>query len=151
LIGIIFRYREYITFEYPMNYNALLTRLYFQLVYADGSVNEKELSIARKMISVEGFNEDEFNVQIKLLKSKDKDSLYAETMVALKQINTKDQVRIIAWMCVIANADGFMDRSEWQLIYKIYHKELNLPLHDIFAVQKELNKKIWEKPTMIGL
>jgi uncharacterized tellurite resistance protein B-like protein len=134
-----------------MNYNALLTRLYFQLVYADGSVNEKELSIARKMISVEGFNEDEFNVQIKLLKSKDKDSLYAETMVALKQINTKDQVRIIAWMCVIANADGFMDRSEWQLIYKIYHKELNLPLHDIFAVQKELNKKIWEKPTMIGL
>jgi uncharacterized tellurite resistance protein B-like protein len=71
--------------------------------------------------------------------------------MGLKQLNYKQQVRIIAWMCVIANADGFMDRGEWQLIYKIYHKELNLPLHDIFAVQKELNKKIWEKPSVIGL
>jgi hypothetical protein len=77
--------------------------------------------------------------------------LYAETIVALKQMSSKDQVRSIAWMCVIANADGFMDRSEWQLIYTIYHKELNLPLHDIFAVQKDLNKKIWEKSTIIGL
>ena len=134
-----------------MNYNTLLTRLYFLLVYADGSVNEKELSTAKQMVKVEGINEEEFTVQIKLLTSKDKDAVYAESMVGLKQVSVKDQVRIIAWMCVIANADGFMDRSEWQLIYKIYHKELNLPLHDIFAVQKELNKKIWEKPTMIGL
>ncbi|HEY0770382.1 MAG TPA: TerB family tellurite resistance protein [Sphingobacteriaceae bacterium] len=134
-----------------MTYNTLLTRLYFLLVYADGSVNDKELSTARQMVRVEGFNEEEFNAQIKLLKSKDKDGLYAETMMALKQVSLKDQVRIIAWMCVIANADGFMDRSEWQLIYKIYHKELNLPLHLIFAVQKELNRKIWEKPTVIGL
>lgn len=134
-----------------MTYNTLLTRLYFLLVYADGSVNEKELSTASKMVKVEGINEEEFNVQMKLLQGTNKDGLYAETIVALRQISSKDQVRIIAWMCVIANADGFMDRSEWQLIYKIYHKELNLPLHDIFAVQKELNKKIWEKPTMIGL
>jgi uncharacterized tellurite resistance protein B-like protein len=134
-----------------MNYNTLLTRLYFLLVYADGSVNEKELSTAKQMVKVEGMNEEEFTVQIKLLATKDKDALYAESIVGLKQVSLKDQVRIIAWMCVIANADGFMDRSEWQLIYKIYHKELNLPLHDIFAIQKELNKKIWEKPTMIGL
>jgi len=46
-------------------------------------------------------------------------------------------------MCVVANADGFMDRAEWQLIYKIYHKELGLPLNEIFSVQKELNKLIW--------
>ena len=150
-IGINFPYKEYITFEYPMNYNILIARLYFLLVYADGSVNEKEISIAKQMAKVEGLNEEEFDVQMKLLKSKDKDALFTESMVGLKQLSYKQQVRIIAWMCVIANADGFMDRGEWQLIYKIYHKELNLPLHDIFAVQKELNKKIWEKLTMIGL
>jgi uncharacterized tellurite resistance protein B-like protein len=150
-IGIIFRYREYITFDYPMTYNTILTKLYFLLVYADGSVNEKELSTAKQMVRVEGMNEDEFSAQIKSLKLKEKDGLYSESMIALKQVSVKEQVRAIAWMCVIANADGFMDRSEWQLIYKIYHKELNLPLHDIFAVQKELNKRIWERPTMIGL
>jgi uncharacterized tellurite resistance protein B-like protein len=134
-----------------MTYNILIARLYFLLVYADGSVNEKEIAISKQMAKEEGLNEAEFEVQLKLLKAKDKDLVFTESMLGLKQLSYKQQVRIVAWMCVIANADGFMDRGEWQLIYKIYHKELNLPLHDIFAVQKELNKKIWEKPIMSGL
>lgn len=133
-----------------MNYNTLIARLYFLLVYADGNVNEKESAIAKQMAQVEGLNEQEFEVQLKMLKSKDKELVFTESMMGMKQLNYKQQVRMIAWMCVIANSDGFMDRGEWQLIYKIYHKELNLPLHDIFAVQKELNKKIWEK-SVIGL
>ncbi len=134
-----------------MNYNTLIARLYFLLVYADGSVNDKEIAMAKQMVKEEGLNAEEFDVQLKMLALKDKDSVYSESMIGLKQLSLREQVRIVAWMCVIANADGFMDRGEWQLIYKVYHKELNLPLHLIFAVQKELNKKIWEKPSMIGL
>lgn len=134
-----------------MNYNTLIARMYFLLVYADGSVNSKEIAISRQMVKIEGLNEEEFDVQLKLLQSKDRDALFIDSMVAMKELSYSQQVRIIAWLCVIANADGFMDRGEWQLIYKIYHKELNLPLHDIFSVQKDLNKKIWEKPTVIGL
>jgi uncharacterized tellurite resistance protein B-like protein len=134
-----------------MNYNTLIARMYFLLVYADGSVNSKEISVSRQMVKIEGLNEEEFDVQLKLLQSKDRDALFIDSMVAMKELSYSQQVRIIAWLCVIANADGFMDRGEWQLIYKIYHKELNLPLHDIFSVQKDLNKKIWEKPTVIGL
>jgi len=48
-------------------------------------------------------------------------------------------------LCVVANGDGFMDKTEWQLIYRIYHKELNLPLEEIFKVQKELNRLPREK------
>jgi hypothetical protein len=48
---------------------------------------------------------------------------------------------------VLANADGFMDRNEWQLIYQIYHKELALPLSEIFTVQKELNRLVWMRST----
>ena len=51
-------------------------------------------------------------------------------------------IRCIAWLCVLANADGFMDRAEWQFIYKIYHRELQLPLDVIMGVQKELMRKI---------
>jgi hypothetical protein len=43
-------------------------------------------------------------------------------------------------MCVIANSDGFMDKEEWVLIYKIYNTELNLSLDDIMKTQRELNK-----------
>jgi hypothetical protein len=43
-------------------------------------------------------------------------------------------------MCVIANSDGFMDKREWELIYKIYHTELALSLNEIMKAQRELNK-----------
>ncbi|HEY0741207.1 MAG TPA: TerB family tellurite resistance protein [Chryseosolibacter sp.] len=134
-----------------MNYNMLIARLYFLLVDADGDVNEKEVAIASQMVKEEGLNAEEFDVQLRILKTKDREAVFAESMIGLKQLSIRQQVRIVAWMCVIANADGFMDRGEWQLIYKIYHKELNLPLHEIFAVQKELNRKKWEKQSVIGL
>ena len=131
-----------------MNYTSIISKLYFLLVHADGSMNEKEVVVSRQMIRIEGLVEDEFNVQMQLLKSKDKSVLYTDGLLELKELEMKDQIRIIAWMCVVANADGFMDKNEWQLIYKIYHKELGLVLSEIFSVQKELNRLVWEKPSL---
>jgi len=107
--------------------------------------------MGKQMIKAESLDEAEFNIQLQLLKTRDRAQLLIESIDALKKLDVKQQVRVIAWMCVVANSDGFMDRSEWQLIYKIYHKELGLPLHDIFAIQKELNKLVWEKSSIIGL
>jgi uncharacterized tellurite resistance protein B-like protein len=134
-----------------MNYNTIITKLYFLLIYADGNVNEKEVSTAKKMVQAESMNEVEFTTQMIVLKSKDKEVLFEECMTDMKKLDYKQQIRVVAWLCVIANADGFMDRAEWQLIYRIYHKELGLPLHDIFEVQKELNKTIWEQSSHITI
>jgi uncharacterized tellurite resistance protein B-like protein len=131
-----------------MNYNTIITNLYFLLIYADGNVNEREVTSARQMLRAENMSEPEFNVQMELLKSKDRNALLAETMIAMKKLDHQKQIRIVAWLCVVANADGFMERTEWQLIYKIYHKELSLPLSEIFAVQKDLNRIIWEQSTI---
>jgi uncharacterized tellurite resistance protein B-like protein len=128
-----------------MNYTSIITGLYYLLIYADGSVNEKEIMSIKQMVKAEALNEAEFMVQMRMLQSKDKDMLFADCMMALKKLDHQQQVRVVAWLCVVANADGFMERTEWQLIYKIYHKELNLPLSEIFNVQKELNKVIWEQ------
>ena len=130
-----------------MTYQLIICKLYFLLAHADGSINEKEAQVAKEFIKAESISEDYFNLQIKLLDSREKSSLYTECIEELRKLDLKHQIRIIAWMCVIANADGFMDRAEWQLIYKIYHKELGLPLNEIFSVQKELNKHIWNNST----
>lgn len=119
--------------------------LYHLLVYDGGNPNQKEIAAAQEMILAEGISEEAFNVQMQLLKLKNSKSLYADCVVAMKTLPVQQQIRIVAWLCVIANADGFMDKGEWQLIYTLYHKELNLRLSDIFAVQKELNKLLWEK------
>ena len=128
-----------------MSYSAIITRLYYLLIYADGDANEKELALAKQMIKSERMNEADFAGQITLLKTRDTNSLFNETISALKKLDKGRQVRAVAWLCVLANADGFMERSEWQLIYRIYHKELSLPLNEIFDVQKQLNRMLWEK------
>jgi uncharacterized tellurite resistance protein B-like protein len=127
----------------PMNYNVIIVRLYFLLIHADGKVNEKELASARQMIRAEGISESEFQAQLEHLPSMDHETIFSECVHAIKTLHRFQQIRIVAWLCVLANADGFMDRSEWQMIYRIYHKELNLPLSEIFSVQKDLNKLVW--------
>jgi uncharacterized tellurite resistance protein B-like protein len=92
------------------------------------------------MIEAEGITDSEFNVQLESLKRKDTATIYKECLVDLKKLKPELQIRSIAWMCVLANSDGFMDKSEWHFIYKIYHKELHLPLDTIMEIQKELAK-----------
>lgn len=123
-----------------MNYKTILTQLYFILIHADGHVNDHEVSAGKNMVKVEGMDAEEFDVQMQLLKSKDPRALLTDCIKCLKKLSRAQQIRVIAWLCVVANGDGFMDKTEWQLIYKIYHKELNLPLDEIFKVQKELNR-----------
>jgi uncharacterized tellurite resistance protein B-like protein len=131
-----------------MSYQSIIIRLYYLLIYADGDANQKELNSAKQMITSEGIQEPDFLAQLALLKSKSHETIYGEALAGLKKLERAKQLRVVAWLCVLANADGFMERSEWQLIYKIYHKELALPLNEIFDVQKHLTKLVWEKTSI---
>ena len=128
-----------------MDYKATLTSLYYLLICADGKVNERELSLGRKMMEAEGFGVDNFDAQLEAFKAKNIATLYSDCLAGLKKLDAKSQIKAIAWLCVIANSDGFMDKEEWILIYKIYHTELKLSLDDIMKTQKELNKIIHGK------
>lgn len=128
-----------------MDYKATISTLFFLLIHADGDVNEKELVRCKQMMKEEGIDELKFNLLLEKLKHKNREDIYKECVQAIKKLDTKNQIRCIAWLCVVANADGFMDKKEWMLIYKIYQTELNLKLDDIMKVQKDLNKVIHGK------
>lgn len=131
-----------------MSYDKVITRLYYLLVAADGDINEKEISTAKKMIEFESIDEAVFRSEMLLLPSMEKKQIYGETIPVLKKFPRKKQLRIVAWLCVLANADGFMDKTEWQFIYNLYQRELHLELQDIFDVQREINFTIWERRTV---
>jgi len=122
-----------------MDYHTTITSLFFLLIYADESISDKELSRGKQMMEIEGLDESKFNSLIERLKTKKRDTIYSECVAGLKKMNREKQIRCIAWLCVVANADGFMDKKEWMLIYKIYNTELGLQLDDIMKVQKQLN------------
>ena len=121
-----------------MNFKTTLSKLYFLLVHADGVVNEREVAIAAQMIKSEGIEEKDFSVWMESFKKRNPATLYAESLEELKKMDHQKQVRCVAWLCVVANADGFMDKDEWRFIYKIYCTELGLNLDDIMRTQKEL-------------
>ncbi|MEP6737031.1 MAG: TerB family tellurite resistance protein [Chryseolinea sp.] len=125
-----------------MNYKGVIVKLYYQLINSDGKVNEHEVSLGKKMMEVEKISVSDFHYYLESFKKKDLPVIYKETISDLKRLTLEQQVRCLAWLCVLANSDGFMDKAEWQFIYKIYHKELNLPLAEIMEVQKELVKKL---------
>ncbi len=121
-----------------MKNKTTLSKLYFLLASVDGTVKPKEEAIGDAMCSVEGIEARVFAETLLVLKSENRAVILNESIKALKSMSRAEQIRCIAWMCVIANADGFMEKVEWQLIYKIYHKELNLPLEEILGEQKKL-------------
>ena len=128
-----------------MDYKSTLTGLYHLLILADDSINEKELSFGKEMLKIEGIDEPSFNTQMVELKSKDSATILADCIKGLKKLDKKKQIRCLGWLSAIANSDGFMDKDEWELIYKIYHVELGLPLDEIMKMQKDLNLLIHGK------
>lgn len=121
-----------------MNHKPVLVKLYHLLIHADGNVNEKELNAGKQMMKAEGINDFEFDRLINALQKRNPGVVLSECIEELKKLDHELQVRCIAWLSAIANADGFMDKTEWHFIYRLYHKELGLQLADVMSKQKEL-------------
>ncbi len=136
-----------------MNANNLqeaLTRLYAILIWVDGKVDEEEILFGRKMATMVGIDDDFFLAQIKLLEAVPRHLLFLEAMEKMKALSRSEQVQCIAWLCVIANSDGFMDEKEWKMIYRIYHEVLGLPLKEIMTEQKKISREVFKKSTPVA-
>jgi uncharacterized tellurite resistance protein B-like protein len=121
-----------------MNHKPVLVKLYHLLVNTDGEVNEKEIIAGKQMMKTEGINDFEFDRLIDSLKKRNPRVVLSECIDELKKLDHEKQIRCMAWLSVIANADGFMDKTEWHFIYQLYHKELGLQLNEVMNKQKEL-------------
>ena len=118
--------------------NYLFNQLSYLLITADGVICEKETELWKKISITEGFDDD-FQKYLDQFESKEKTKLLVESVESLKQIPKNEQIDLIAYLCVVANADGFMDRREWKLIYTLYHRELKLTQKDILDKQRAIN------------
>ncbi|MEO0552577.1 MAG: TerB family tellurite resistance protein [Bacteroidota bacterium] len=119
-----------------------IAKLFYMLIKVDGHIDAKELEMGRKMAELEGFSVNDFEHTVDSLVNITQAELYVDCIKGLKGFSKSDQTRLLAWMCLIANSDGFMDNTEWNLIYKIYHKELGLCRQSILDYQFKLKKKI---------
>ena len=124
-----------------LNLVHMVSKLFYLTTTADGNMNAKEIAIGKKLIEDQGIQEEKFQDDLKLLENMDHEEVYRAYLEDLKNLDKNMQIYYIAWMTLIANSDGFMERNEWQLIFKIYHKELKLDLKDIMYTQRDLIEK----------
>jgi uncharacterized tellurite resistance protein B-like protein len=112
--------------------------LYYLMIIADGVISPKEVEMGNLMIKHEKIDEKHFHEKLEEYRNLDKSTLMQLCIEKLTKCNGEFQIKAVAWMSNVANADGFMDPQEWALIYKIYNKELRLDLSKILEKQKEL-------------
>lgn len=123
-------------------YLKAFVRLYYLLIHADGHINEMERLHGSLMIEREQLNRNEFETELSFLKGKEQAQMFDQGIEALKKLDKEYQLRCIAWLCIVANADGFMDKKEWTLIYSIYSKRMQLTTEEIMSVQARIQKEI---------
>jgi uncharacterized tellurite resistance protein B-like protein len=130
-----------------MNPNATIAQLFYLFISADGKVDDREMEMGKVLINMEQLNSKLFNNELARLELEvvDREQLFKDCAAVLKRLENKVQIRYIAWMCLIANSDGFMDGEEWKLVYRFYHTELSLSHSSLMAEQKIIKQQISEK------
>jgi len=123
------------------NFFHAIVSLYYLLIHADGSIHHNEIEVGTLMRALEGINDDQFEAYLSTLRGQDQKAIYERCLQALRSCKKTEQIRIIAWMSKIANADGNLDPAEWALFYQIYFRELGIQLGEILKVQKQLSSE----------
>lgn len=120
--------------------NLTIGKLFYLITRADNVFDDKERKMGERMIEAENIERDKFYVIVDSLEGANLDELFNECTAMLRKFDVNTQIHHLAWLCVIANSDGFMDKSEWNVIYKLYKVQLGLDLDAIMNRQKEIVK-----------
>lgn len=119
-----------------------LAKLYYLMTFVDGTTNNKEEELGKKLIRIEKLDEKKFADDLQMLTNYSQEDIYRAVLSELKKKSLPAQINCLAWSGLIANSDGFMDKKEWQLIYQLYHKELKIDLQELIKRQRELVDEI---------
>ena len=125
------------------DYHKSLLSLYHLVVQADGELTDKEIKMGQLMRDYEDIDPGFYDTYLSSIQSAEPDKIFNDCIGSLKKCSYEDKARCIAWLSNIANVDGFMDKREWELIYKLYSKELHVDLNDIMEIQKTLPRGLF--------
>lgn len=119
-------------------YFQAIAHLYYLIVQADHVIDPREQKMGAQMQKIEGIDRQAFSSLLNELQELSEEALYTHSLQLLRQCTEAQQIRIIAWISLVANADGFMAAEEFQLIHKIYHRELHIDLQAILHQQTKI-------------
>ena len=100
-----------------------------------GNMNHFETRMYEFIKQEENISEEMAGLIMDEIESMSHEYILEKGIQALNQCKKIDQVKCLAWMNKLANADGHLADQEWSIIYQVYNKELNITLEEILEYE----------------
>lgn len=99
-----------------------LIKAYYYVVIVDGKVDPKELTFGSDMILKEDIHREDFDDLLDSFASVPQEEVKSSLTEEIKLLSKKEQIKIIAYMSSLADADGITDVSEKDTIHDLCYK-----------------------------
>ncbi len=119
-----------------------LSSLYYLLICADRTIDTRELDMGKTMIEMEELDINHFYSKIDRYSTEPDKYVYNTCIHSLNHCSEEEKIRSLAWMKLIANADGNLDGKEFSLIQDICINEFNLSLNQVLKKEEALRDEL---------
>lgn len=123
-------------------FQSAFTYLYFLMLSADKIADLKELTLGNKIITLEDFDKTEVMKEMDQLSAMPRDTVYERGLSLLKSLTKENQLKVLAYVKMIAKVDGSYDEKESSLLNEISINELRISLQEVFDKEQMLSEKI---------
>jgi uncharacterized tellurite resistance protein B-like protein len=123
------------------SYQIAMCKIYYLTIYADGDLTEDEYETGKRILKDEGITIDSLDIDVlRQFQTLVRQDQIKDCEHSLRELTRNEQVKCIAWMCLLAESDWVMSKPE-SAIYEYFLKALDLSLSEISLEQSEMNKK----------
>jgi len=120
-----------------------LAKIYFLMADLENGINVEEETLKQKIMKLEDVPESIFELaEQQHLEHKNINEKTADCIQSLEQLNEVERTRCLAWMSLIANADGNLGDKEWDLIADLYIDVFDISVRDVVETKLELASKL---------
>ena len=124
------------------SFNQAFTYLYFLMLSADKIADLKELKLGNKIIQLEKLDKEEVMKNLDKLSAMPREKVFESAMLYVKSAPRNIQLKCLGYIKLMAQADGFVDEKERELLNEISLNELNISLSEVADMGKKLKQKV---------
>ncbi|NOS93489.1 MAG: hypothetical protein HOP30_16330 [Cyclobacteriaceae bacterium] len=122
-------------------YQIAMCKIYYLTIYADGDLTDDEYETGKRILKEEGIIIDNLNIDsLVKFQALTRQEQINDCEMCLRELSRQEQVKCIAWMCLLAESDWVLSNPE-RAIYEHFTQVLNLTLAEISLAQSEMNRK----------
>lgn len=119
------------------NFQKVLIKAYYYLIIVDGKVDAKELTFANKLIKREEISRENFDATLDSFDYESSDNIRKSLIEDLEGLSKPEILKIVAYMSLLAESDGFTDPNEKDILFDLYEK-FGLNFKDVLKERENL-------------